>query len=133
MKLGGDTGFLMGAVEKTLKAQPYWQGVLDGHHELVISVLTVHELLVHYLRRGKGELIRDFLTCLRMLDNVLFISVNEAIAEQAAGYRLGLGIPTVDALILATFVQSGCELVLTTDADFLLAAQQQIVGVELVW
>ncbi|MFN3422640.1 MAG: type II toxin-antitoxin system VapC family toxin [Armatimonadota bacterium] len=53
-------------------------------------------------------------------------------AERSAGYRHGLGLSTVDAIILATAVEEGCDEILTTDRDFIVAANQGIIGVKLL-
>jgi len=42
---------------------------------------------------------------LDVLDNVAFIPVTQAIVERSAGYRHGLGIPTVDSVIFGHFCQ----------------------------
>ena len=132
MRIGGDTGLLIGAIEQADSALAYWQNVLSGEHELAMSTLTICELLAHYYKRGKGETARKLTREIRALSNVQFVPVDHRIAERAAGYRYGLGIPTVDATVLATCVEVGCDLVLTTDSHFQIAADQGIANIEFV-
>lgn len=132
MTLGGDTGFLIGVIELNETALHHWQGVLDGRHRLVLSTLTIHELLGHYYKRGQGDTVKQLIAQIRLLDNATFVPVDEVIAERAAGYRHGLGMPAMDSLILATFVEHGCDLVLSTDAHFQTAANQNIASVAIL-
>ena len=62
------------------------------------------------------------------------LNINEAFVYS---YRRGfsqerLGLSTVDAVILATFVETGCELVVTADSDFKTARHQQVIPIELL-
>jgi predicted nucleic acid-binding protein len=127
MLIGGDTGFIIGIAEGESSALARWAEVVEGQVDLVISVMTINELLVHFYKRGKTESAEELLDLLRALGNIRFWPVTEEIAERSAGYRYGLGIPTIDSLILATFVSAGCDLVLSSDEHFHKAAEQKII------
>jgi len=58
--------------------------------------------------------------------------VSEAVADRAAGYRHGLGLPTVDSLILASFVEENCELVLSVDGYFRMAGERGVAQVSML-
>jgi predicted nucleic acid-binding protein len=58
------------------------------------------------------------------------VPVSVEIAAAAAGYRHGLGLPTVDSIVLSTFANQGCERMLTTDGHFRIAADQRVIEVE---
>jgi predicted nucleic acid-binding protein len=98
----------------------------------VLSTLTINELLTHYYKRGRGAEAKQFIVLIGSLDNARFVPVDETIAEHSAGYRHGLGIPTVDSVILATFVDAGCDLMLTTDPHMQRADAQGIIKVVLL-
>jgi predicted nucleic acid-binding protein len=130
MKIGADTGFFIALIEGSARSETYWNGIISGQDELIMSVLTIHELLVHFYKRGKGDLAKEWLTLLHTLDNVQILTVTEVMAEQSAGYRHGLGIPTVDSLIITTFVLTRCELVLSRDGDFEQAHKHGLINFE---
>ena len=132
MRLGGDTGLPIGVIEQSEAALTHWRAMLAGDDELVMSTLTICELLTHYYKRGKGDTARELAEQLRLLGNAEFGQVDDRIAERAAGYRHGLGIPTVDAVILSTFVERKCALVVSADRHFEIAADRGVADVELL-
>lgn len=58
--------------------------------------------------------------------------VSVRIAEESAKYRHSLGIPTVDSLILATFILYGCKEIISTDKHFKAAEKQKLIKVKLI-
>jgi len=110
----------------------YWQQVLDEQSVLFISTISINELLTHYYKRGKGDIAKKLTDEVLLLGNTIFVPVNKEIAELSAGYRYGLGIPTVDSIVLATFVQHSCDVILTTDSHFEIVANQNIIKVKMI-
>ena len=125
-------GFLIAVVEQEATASHHWESVLASDEDLVLSTLSICEFLVYYFKRGQGDAARALIEQIRGLDHAHFVGVDETIAERAAGYRYGLGIPTVDSLILATFVEQGCDLVLSVDGHFAFAGERGVVKVEML-
>jgi len=82
MKLGDDTGFLIGVIEQNAVALHHWQGVLDGRHRLVLSTLTIHELLVHYYKRGQGDTVKQLIAQIGF-DKKVTLSREELLKAQA--------------------------------------------------
>jgi len=58
------------------------------------------------------------------------IPVSVEIAARSARYRHSMGLPTVDSVILATFLERGCEKMLSTDDDFRIVDEQKVLPVE---
>ena len=56
--------------------------------------------------------------------------VSVGISARSAGYRHGMGLPTVDAVILSTFVERACSRMLTTDSHFHIVHEQKVLEVE---
>lgn len=46
MVLGADTGFFLSYANNHLRALEIWQELVDGLHTLVVSTLTINEILV---------------------------------------------------------------------------------------
>lgn len=132
MNLGGDTGFLIGVIEKQKTAWEYWQQVLNEQSILFISTISINELLTYYYKRGKGDIAKKFIDKIILLGNANFVPLDKEIAERSAGYRYGLDIHTMDSIILATFVCHSCDLLLTTDSDLEKAAKQNIIKVKII-
>ena len=88
--------------------------------------------MVHFFKKGKPEVGDEVLTLLKIFPNIIIVSVSERIAELSAGYRYGLGIPTIDSLILTTFIFERCEKVISTDSHFLKANEQNLIEVEFI-
>jgi len=127
MKIGIDTGFLIGLLKDDPLVLQYWQEVLQGQSQLVLSVLSINELLAYCYKRGTGDTAKRIVDLLIKLASVMIEPVTLEAASMGAAYRHGMGMATVDAIILATVVQCGCDLVLSKDQDFLLPAEQGVI------
>ncbi len=132
MLLGADTGFFIQLKNEHPIALAIWNQVVDETLKLMVSTVSINELLVHYYRRGKSSEARELLAQMKILGNIHFVPVTEEIAEKSAGYRHALNLHTVDSLILATFVLQGCEKIVTTDGDFKIVEEQRICSVMLL-
>lgn len=129
MLLGSDTGFLIGLANRKKACLDIWSTIRKKENNLAISVISLNELLVYYYKRGKSEKAKRLIRLSKRLENVHLIPVTVEIAEASAGYRHGLGMPTIDSLILATFVLKGCTQVYTTDSHFDAAKKQKVIEV----
>jgi len=129
MLLGADTGFFIQLKNAHPMALTIWKQVIDEAVKLIVSTVSINEILVHYYRRGKSNDARELLVQMKALGNIDFVPVTEDIAEKSAGYRHALNLSTIDSLVLATFVVQGCDQIITTDGDFKIAEEQKICKV----
>jgi len=132
MLIGADTGFFVALAAGHPRATEIWEELEAGNHHLLLSTLTVAELLSYFYRRGDGERAREWLDLVTSQQQLQILPVSVPIAVRSAQYRHSLGLPTVDSVILATFTESNCELVLTTDEHFSVPARQGLIHVELL-
>lgn len=132
MLLGADTGFFVAYANKHPRALEVWQEFLDGQHTFLVSTLSITEIIVYFLQRGRSKEAEAWLELLGTTDEIELIPVSEAVAAQAARYRHGLGLSTVDSVILASFLMYECDKMLTTDADFQVVEDQQLLSVEIL-
>ncbi len=132
MVIGVDTGFFIELKNNSPRANEIWNSVVEGNEELAVSVVSINEILVYYFKKGKTEMGRELLASMKLFANIALLPVSERIAEISASYRFGLGIPTIDSLILTTFIVQKCDKVVSTDADFLIAKKQGIIDVEYI-
>jgi hypothetical protein len=58
----------------------------------------------------------EVLTLLKLFPDIVIIPVSERIPELSTGYRYGLGIPTIDSLILTTFIFERWDRIISTDS-----------------
>jgi len=63
-------------------------------------------------------------------NNIEVVPVSVEIAASSARYRHGMGLPTVDSVILATFLNCQCDKMLTTDNHFHVVNEQTTLPVE---
>jgi len=129
MFLGADTGLLIALANKLPKALELWETVRLGENNLVISTVSINELLVHFYKRAKQPTARNLIDVARTLKNIAIVPVSLKIAELSAGYRYGLGIPTIDSIVLATFLDKKCEKLYTTDSHFQIVKEQRTIEV----
>jgi predicted nucleic acid-binding protein len=97
---------------------PFFQSLDEGAIRAVTSVVTLTEVLVHPLRQGDEKLASDYQDILLSHPHVTAISVQSAIAQQAAEFRADYSLKSVDAIQLATAVSHKATALLTNDRDF---------------
>ncbi len=127
-----DTSFFRQLMLGHPQAVDVWLEAVHSGCLLIVSTIVLHELLVLYYREGKPEIGRRFVSLLQKSTWVRIVPVSIPIAEKSAGYRHGLGLSTVDSVILATGVEENCDELLTTDRHFVAAESQGIVKVTLL-
>jgi len=132
MLLGADTGYFIQYAKGNPRAMQIWNELKAGTHRMVISTLTLNELLVYFLRRGEGAKGERAVELMLQTPEIEVVPVSVEIAVRSARYRHGLGIPTVDSIILTTFLGAGCELALGTDEHFERAAEKKLIEVEML-
>ena len=130
MLLGIDTGFLVAYANDHPRALSIWQELIDGLHTLVLSTLTIHEILIYLYRRGDGDKGEEWISLMVETDSIEVVPVTLEIAARSARHRHGMGLPTVDSIILATFLEWGCDRMLSTDDDFRIVDEQSVLPVE---
>jgi predicted nucleic acid-binding protein len=113
--IGLDTGFFVELLRGNLDLIKVWQDILDGD-DSVVSCMSIFELKKLGLkgtinRNDTDTLVEAIMAICRVvwIDNLISI-------ETAVKLSHGLGIPAVDAQILAAFVQNNCRRIYTTDA-----------------
>ena len=132
MLLGIDTGFFVSYANNHPRAVEIWQELAEGQHTLVISTLTINDILVYFYRRGDGNRGQEWVDLMVEADSIEVVPVSVEIAASSARYRHGMGLPTVDSVILATFLNRQCEKLLSTDDDFRIVDEQKVLPVELL-
>lgn len=129
MYLGADTGLLVVIANKIPQALQLWETIRSGENNLVLSTVSVNELLVHFYRRGERVAAESLIKLAKSLKHISIVPVSLNIARLSAGYRHGLGLPTIDSIILATFVNRKCKRIYTNDAHFQTVKEKEIVEV----
>lgn len=132
MLLGADTGYLLAVGRKQARASEVWDGVEAGEHQLIISTVVIAEYLAYHIPRGALVGAEEFVQRLQIVPNITIMPVSLNVAIHSARYRVGLQIPTIDSIILATYLEAGCALILTTDPDIALAQERNLIDVELL-
>jgi predicted nucleic acid-binding protein len=130
MRLGIDTGFFVALANDQPRAHEFWLQLHAGQHLFVVSSLTICEIVVYFYQRGNGNRASEWMRLLTELDHVEIVPVSVGIALGAAAHRHSLGLPTVDSIILSTFLTRQCELMLSTDHHFARVAERGLLAVE---
>lgn len=107
-----------------------WDKVSTGEEELIVSVITLNELLAYFYRQGKPEEAEKYANLLKLMPTITLVTVSERIAELSAKYKYSLGIPTTDSIILTTFILEKVDEIITTDAHFDKAEEQHLAKVK---
>jgi predicted nucleic acid-binding protein len=96
--------------------RPFFEAADQGSFQIVTSVLTLTEVLVHPLRAGNFDLAEQYRRILLSARQILTLPISDAVAEKAAELRVRFGLRTPDAIQLAAAVHSGASYFLTNDS-----------------
>lgn len=120
--IGLDTAPLIYIVEENpgyiALVELFFDAVEHGDFQAVTSSLTITEVLVQPLRRGKTALARKYAEILLNSRNLTTIPVSAGIANEGARLRAQFGLKTPDAIQVATARHVGASAFLTNDAEF---------------
>lgn len=113
MKIGFDTGFFIELLRGHPIAIDVWKELEQPHVSGVISCLTLFELERLSL---KGAL-KEWSRLNQALNAACWVVwLNTEIISRAAKLSHGLGMPAMDAVILASMLHEGVESIYTTDS-----------------
>jgi predicted nucleic acid-binding protein len=113
--VGIDTGFFVGLMKGDPKPVEFWTSLADSDTLPVISMLTLGELLYISFRIGQPGQGKELVDSIDKSARVM--PVDRPIVERAASLKAGRGITYIDAIILSTFMLSGCREIHTTDRN----------------
>lgn len=95
-----------------------FQKVEQGELEAVTSTLTYTEVLTEPYKSKDNQLIEEYRATLRHFPHLRFRSMDMAVADRSAQYRVQYGLKTPDAIQLATAVLEEADVFITNDQDF---------------
>lgn len=96
----------------------------------VISPVTLAECLVYPFKLKEQKLQRDFVDFLLRHQSIKMIEIDTEIGLLSSSLRAKYDLKLLDALQVATAIRSGCEAILTNDAQFQRISELKILIVE---
>ena len=118
MKIGFDTGFFVRLIVRDPKAVKIWKKVISGEVHGVTSCLTLFEISRLSVRGVlKKEKAKSMIEIIPAACSTVWLS-EAGLLKKAAALSVGAGLPSLDALILASLLEAGVERIYTTDRDF---------------
>lgn len=113
--IGLDTGFFVKFLENNKEAVKLWKEIMEGE-EATVSCLTLYELKRLSLK-GMIDIkaLEIIFSAVSSLCRIVWLN-EEDILLMGANLSHGLGIPSIDALILAGLLKSGATTIYTTDS-----------------
>ena len=111
--VGLDTGYFVGIIQGEKNIIKHWESLRTREVIPFVSVLTLGEIFYLTIHVGKPEQGRKMVEGIEKMSNV--VDVNRQIVERAAALKGGRGIPYVDSIIIASFLENGCKEIHTKD------------------
>jgi len=108
--------------------QPLFAAATDGRNELVISTITLAEVLGGPARTNNEVLLERYAQALSGGLGWRVRELDSAIAVQAARLRARYRLKLPDAIQLATAVNEGCFAMVTHDRDFSAVTELPIIN-----
>lgn len=97
---------------------PLFEAADKGQIELVTSVISLLEVLVHPLRNDDEHLAQRYNDILMSAPHLTMLSITAQVAQHAAELRATQNLKTPDAIQLATALDQGTSALITNDRDF---------------
>jgi PIN domain nuclease of toxin-antitoxin system len=94
------------------------QLVRPGRNPAIVSMVTVMEVLVRPLRLGPGESYRHVMDFLTRFPHLRPLSIDLAVAQEAASLRATHRFSSPDALVIATGIVGQVGHLVTNDRDW---------------
>lgn len=121
-----DTSVVLAYLDGAETASPAATYVFDelirsGRNPASLSAVTVTETLVRPFGAGSETVIGAIETFLQRFPNLLVTPIHYAIAREAARIRAATGLPTADAMVIATAVVGGADTIVANDARWIQA------------
>lgn len=117
--IGLDTAPLIYFIERhpshIARLRPFFAAAERREFRIVTSLVTLLEVLLHPLRSGREDLMREYRDILLRSASLTALPVGEAIAEEAARLRASRNLKTPDAIQPATAKVAGASWFLTND------------------
>ena len=111
--IGLDTGFFLELLNGNNEVTRLWESCIDDQVDFAVSALSLFEVERLGLK-GKLKNVEAVLNAINDVTSVVWL--DQEILSKAARLSHGLGIPTVDSLILASLVSADCSEIYTTDS-----------------
>lgn len=108
--------------------QPLFAAAVDGRNELVISTITLAEVLGGPARTNNEVLLERYEQALSGGIGWRIRELDSAIAVQAARLRARYRLKLPDAIQLATALNEGCFAMVTHDRDFSAVRELPIIN-----
>lgn len=105
----------------------FFQAMQRGDFEVVTSVMTVTEVLVHPIRHRDDVLAAAYRDILQYADHLQTVPVTADIAETAARLRAIHNIRTPDAIQVATAIVMHADFFLTNDTKLSILPQPSVL------
>lgn len=97
-------------------AQAVFQMVADGKAEILVSELIFPEILPKPLREGQTDQVDRYMAFLQNTAGVTLVPLSSRIVMRSVDLRTRYRLKTVDALHVATAIESNCTSFLSVDA-----------------
>ncbi|MBA2479102.1 MAG: PIN domain-containing protein [Planctomycetes bacterium] len=108
--------------------QPLFEAVQQGRNELVVTPITLAEVLGGPARTGNEVLLERYEQALTGGAGWRFVALDAGIAVHAARLRARYRLKLPDAIQLATALAAGCFAVVTHDRDFSAVTEIPIIA-----
>ena len=121
-----DTSAVLAYLDGSEAVSPVATTVIDhfvrsGRNPALISTMTVTESLVRAFASGSDEAVLTIETFLAQFPNLSVVTTDFRVAREAARVRAATGLRTRDAIVLATALVSGAEVVVVNDTRWSVA------------
>ncbi len=125
-KIGLDTGFLIKLYAKDEKAIELWREIVNHEYSLTLNILSIFEFLRVSLRANK-----DYFSSVAFLDKIKqttnILNITDNLCCLASKLSTIYKLASMEALILTSLFEAGCEIILTTNKDFKRIKETKII------
>ena len=116
--IGIDTWFFVQLIEGNSKAREFWKGVLSGRRKVMLSVVVLYETGIQFYRRNNAFFYQELVRRIQDTPTIRLLDLTMEAINEALKLKNTYNTPTLDALIVGTYLANRCKKVLSQDAHF---------------
>jgi predicted nucleic acid-binding protein len=128
--IGLDTWFFFQLRDKDPKAIDFWKSILRGKQRIMLSVIVLYELGINMYSKGESKFYEEVKRIVTKTQNIRIVDINLDVIDKAIRLKYSFGSPTLDTLIVASYIIGKCSEIITEDEDIINLARKGLIKIK---
>ncbi len=128
--IGLDTWFFFQLKKEDPKAIDFWKSVIRGKEKVAVSVLVLYELGINMYAKGEPGFYEEVKGIITRIKNIMILDLNLEIIEKAMKIKQTHHSPTLDSLIVSSYIVNKYDQLVSEDAHMIELATKNVIKIK---